>query len=492
VTRDGGSALMHRPHPDDGVLREYAAFCCGEPMLSRSTKVVFRTTINAFFIIAAVSAAACGGAEGSSAVVRPLDGVAPAVAVRTSIQSRLAGPMASPSPVPSAAPLRWPIMTDTWSRIGLFQPFDFDISRSEATSTATRFDLTWGPVDPAPWLLGNRHLNVSYYLPFDTDADITGFGYLGHPLAWWRSPLGHPDWVLYRCDRVTPAWVGGLPVNAPLDISNPDVVAYQMRLVVPYIEAHGYNALAADVISLHNGSGGCGVWTRNHTVWVPKFSGQRSDPAWTAAVQYWAAYAQWYLHAQHPQLALLVNSSIAYAPEGDPDSEQFVDHVDAVQDEGGFTNWGGRVADDREFRQKEWWMTYVQSVGKPYMIADLWPRGGPTAPQREFAIATYLLGRGDYAALFTSQYGEYGEEHYYPEYADRVGGPCAAMVQTQGAYERKLETALVIVNTSTSTIDFRLPKPASFYTDMERQPVSNPMPVDGQSGLVLLTADGCD
>lgn len=446
----------------------------------------------AFVFVAVVLAAACAGAGasgGSAAVISPLGDAAPAAHARVD-GSTYANALSSPAPVPSAAPLHWPIMTDTWSRIGLFQPFDFDITRSEATNTAARFDLTWGPDDPQPWLQGNRHLNVSYYLPFDTDADITGFGYLGHRLSWWQSTSGHPDWVLYRCDRVTPAWVSGLPVNTPLDISNPDVVAYQMQRVVPYIKANGYNALAADVISLRNGYGGCGVWTQNHTVWVQKFSGQRDDPAWVAAVQHWAAYAQWYLHAQHPQLALLVNSAIAYEPEGDPDSETFVSHVDAVQDEGGFTNWGGRMADDREFRQKEWWMTYVQSMGKPYMIADLW-RTEPTAAEREFSIASYLLGRGDYAAMFTSQYGEYGQEHYYPEYADQVGGPCGAMTQTQGVYERDLESALVIVNTSTSTIDVTLPKLATAYADMEGQTVTDPMPVGAQSGLVLLTPNGC-
>jgi hypothetical protein len=409
--------------------------------------------------------------------------------------SPIPSPIPSPSPsggVPPAAPLRGPVIADTWANFGLFQPFDGLISSHQATSDASRYVIAWGPGKPLAWLSGNPQLNVSYYLPFDTDADIGGFGALGHPLSWWQSASGHPDWILYQCDRSTPAWVNGLPQNVPLDISNPAVVAYQMALVGPYMQANGYNALAADVISLHNGNGGCGVWTQNHTVWVPKFSGQTVDAAWATAVLYWVTYAQWYLHAQPRQEALLVNAPIASEQEGDTQSEAFVSHIDALQDEGGFTNFGSHIAGDAEFRTKTWWMSYVQSLGKAFMIADLWKGAEPDGAQREFAIAAYLEAKGHFAAMFTSQYGQYGSEHYWPEYTVPVGTPCGDMQSEQGAYVRALSLSLVIVNTSTSTVDVTLPQPASAYTDIEGLQVTQPMPVSAQSGLVLLTANGCD
>lgn len=448
---------------------------------------ISRAIARACFVALVITMAACGGRGETSSIIRPFAG--PALEQATGGPNRTQD--IETTALPSAVPLHMQIIADTSSRIGDFQPFDYHISQSEAKSSAKRFDLTWGSGEPDPWHTGNPNIDVSYYLPFDTDADTDGFGYLGHPLSWWQSANGHPDWVLYRCDRTTPAWVSGLPANTPLDISNPAVVAYQMQRVIPYMRTHGYNALAADVVSLNNGNGGCGVWTNNHTIWVQKFSGQHEDARWASAVQYWAAYVQTDLHAQTHQLALLANSDIPYAPEGDGPSEQLVSHVDAVQDEGGFTSWGGKLADDHMFREKVWWMVYAQSVGKPYLISDLWKNAEPDAAQREYAIATYLMGRGDYAALLTSKYGEYGEEHYYAEYGDAVGSACEPMQQAQGVYMRTLSSALVIVNTGGSTMRVSLPKSASSYKDMEGKVVTNPMPVDGESGLVLLTSDGC-
>jgi hypothetical protein len=452
-----------------------------------SSNAFHRAPVRALILSIAITIAACGGHGEMSSIIHPLAGSMPMQA-SGSLDAAMTAHTMSERP---AQALRQPLMARTWSRIGLLQPFDYGISRSEARDIAPKFDLAWGSGDPSPWHAGNPKIDVSYYLPFDTDADLDGFGSLGHPLSWWLSSKGHPDWVLYRCDRTTPAWVSGLPTNTPLDISNPAVVAYQMRLVVPYMKANGFNALAADVVSLHDGSGGCGVWTDNHTVWVQKFSGQHDDPNWAAAVQSWAAYAQQYLHAQSDQMALLANSDVGYAPIGDRPSEELVGHVDAVQDEGGFTSWGGQIADDHMFREKEWWMDYVQGVGKPYLIADLWKDQEPDASQREYAIATYLMGRGEYAALFTAKYGEYGVEHYYPEYADAVGSGCEAMQHTQGVYMRRLANALVIVNTAGSTMRVTLPKKAEWYRDMEGKEVTNPMPIDGESGLVLLTSSGC-
>ena len=48
-------------------------------------------------------------------------------------------------------------------------------------------------------------------------------------LSWWQEH--HPSWVLYRCDRKTPAtyWGNGIP----LDLTNPEVLAWQGADGVP-------------------------------------------------------------------------------------------------------------------------------------------------------------------------------------------------------------------------------------------------------------------
>ena len=348
--------------------------------------------------------------------------------------------------------------------------------------------MTWGSTEPLAWRSGNSAISAGYYLPFDTDADKTGFGNLGHPLGWWQAK--HADWVLYRCDRRTPAWVPGLPSNVPLDISNPAVVAYQMGLVVPYMTANGYTSLTVDTLSLQNAPGGCGVWTNRHTKWVQKFTGEKADPQWTATVMYWMAYVQWYLHGLSPQLPVLVNSP-GYITQGDPDEEALISRLDGFQDEGGFTGFGNHLANESSFRNRVWWAEYIQSLGKAYLVADLW-HTDPDAVQRDFALSTYLMGKEHQAGMLTAKYGSYGVEHYWPEFGSPIGSPCAAMYYDQGAYLRKYTGALVIVNPRSSSAHVTLPKSAPNYVDLEARRVTDPLTVLQDDGYVLLTSNGCN
>ena len=390
--------------------------------------------------------------------------------------------------MPTAAPLTNPVLADTWESIGLFQPFDGGISKNNAKAHAGRYVMTWGSSEPLAWRSGNDTISEGFYLPFDTDADPSDFGRLGHPLSWWQSK--HPDWVLYRCDRSSPAWVNGLRNNVPLDISNPAVVAYQMRVAVPFMQANGYTSLAVDVLALVNGPGGCGVWTQNHTVWVEKFSGQSQDPQWAAAVISWLSYTQWYLHAQEPQLPMLVNSP-GWVTQGDPGEESLIAHLDGFQDEAGFTGWGNHLVNEAAFLNKIWWAAYIQGQGKAYLVTDLWQRAEPDPIQRDFAVATYLMGKAHQAAMATSQYGNYGVEHYWPEFASSVGAPCGPMSKTQGAYLRQYTGALVIVNPTGATVDVTLPRSVHSYKDIEGRGVTSPLPVLQDDGYVLMTHNGC-
>jgi len=382
------------------------------------------------------------------------------------------------------------VLADTWDGIGLFQPFDGHISRNEARTDASRYVLTWGTGEPLAWRSGNSAISAGYYLPFDTDADVRGFGSLGHTLTWWQSG-NRADWVLYRCDRTTPAWVSGLPDNVPLDVSNPAVVAYEMGLVVPFMQANGYTSLTVDVLSLQNGQGGCGVWKDHHTRWVRRFSGDRKDRQWSAAVMYWAGYAQWYLHAQVPQLPIVVNTP-GWVKQGDPDEEALIARIDGFQDEGGFTGWGNHLVDEKSFLNRVWWAEYIQSHGKAYLVTDLWQHGEPNPVERDFAVSTYLMGKEHQAAMVTSQYGNYGVEHYWPEFGSPVGSPCGQMYAAQGAYLRNYTGALAIFNPTSSTVNVTLPKGASNYRDLEGRRVTNPLPVLQDDGYVLLTARGCN
>lgn len=350
--------------------------------------------------------------------------------------------------------------------------------------------LTWGTVKPTVWIDGNSSINATYYLPYDTDADIGAFGNLGHDLQWWLGGP-HADWVLYKCDRRTPAWVGGLPQNVPLDISNPQVVAYQMSTIGPYMASNGYTSLAADLLSLNNVVGGCGVWRHNHTLWVQRFSGQKIDRKWAAAAQYWAAYAQWYMHGMPVPMPFVANTGLGGVTQDDPAYVKLISHLDGFQDEAGFTSFGNHMIDDHDFQAKIWWAKYIQAQGKAFMVTDLWQHQEPSAIQRDFAISTYLMGRYHQDAMITAQYGSYGIEHYWPEYDSAVGSPCGDMYADQGVYFRKNSGSLVVVNVSNSDVSVTLPRRASYYTDMEGRSVTNPLRIGKDDGWVLLTNNGC-
>ena len=78
-------------------------------------------------------------------------------------------------------------------------------------------------------------------------------------LAWWQQI--HPSWVLYKCDRATPAWYTRLVGrNVPLDVTNPAVVRWQVDTYARPAAADGFNVIAADMFVLDNPFHACGVF----------------------------------------------------------------------------------------------------------------------------------------------------------------------------------------------------------------------------------------
>jgi hypothetical protein len=190
-------------------------------------------------------------------------------------------------------------------------------------------------------------------------------------------------------------------------------------------------------------------------------------------------------------MPFVANAPFGWAPKYDHSQEQLIAHLDGFQDEAGFTSFGNHLVDDTMFQSKIWWAQYIQAQGKAFMVTDLWKGAEPDPVQRDFAIATYLMGRYHQAVMVTAQYGSYGVEHYWPEYDSAVGSPCSDMYASQGVYLRKNSGSLVIVNPSTSTVNVTLPKSASNYTDIEGRAVTSPLTVGQDDGWVLLTQNGC-
>ena len=373
-------------------------------------------------------------------------------------------------------------MVETWSGIHLFQVFDFNISQQQAQQDAYRYDFVWGTGKPAAWKSGNPSIVTSWYAPFDGDFSLK------HNLNWWLA--NHPNWVLYQCDGKKLANLDGLK-NIPLDISNPAVVRWQMATYAPQIEAN-YDALAEDLVGLDNSTYGCGVYVNGK--WTPRFSGQKVDPAWTQAVLAWHAYAFKYLHGLSKPLLVAVNTVPESRPFGDSAEQSLLSHVDIVDDESSFTDYGNSYAGAQKVSLILQWMKYAQSQGIAYIVDDKWNTNKLSEQQFDWGLATYMLGKYHKAALFIDHSPGYGQEYWVKQYKSKVGSPCGDAYPDPNYADvtyRKFTSAFVVVNASASQ-SATVTLPQNSYVDIWGHTVNSPLQLSPDDAEVLLTqANGC-
>lgn len=458
---------------------------------------------------------------GATATPGPVTTPAPTsapVATPTPTSAPVATPTPAPrptyvpvsTPAPTAAPTMAPIgspsafMPSTYGKVALFQVFDqFTpnfVSTTDAQNHGSRYFAIWGARtnNATNWRASNRGLQTSYYIPQETDANTGAWGSQGHTLAWWQA--NHPDWILYACDSNnnpthTPAYVPGLPTNVPLDIHNPSVVQYQIaQVAAPYARSHGYNSLAIDEVafwnSTINGSGrgnyGCGIYQNGQ--FVRRYNSWQSDPNWIADTVAWVKAAHAITQAQG--LKLIINHPPTSA--SNPQEQAIVANTDAVLNETGFSSYGNYKRSSGLLRATLAWMHYAQQRGTAVLINNTWTSTGITIQQREYSLATYMLGNESSAALFTSQYGGYGKENYFPEFARSYGAPCNTYSDNNSVYSRKFANALVLVNDDHTTYKTVPLASGHFYTDVEGRPVTNPLTIAPGDAYVLSTTNGCN
>lgn len=403
--------------------------------------------------------------------------------------------------------------------VGAFQVFDefggHAVSSTEAAADGPRYDVVWGARHgmPASWRAKNNALAATYYMPQETDASQTMWGAQGHNLNWWQA--NHPDWVLYTCTAAgtptkTPAYIPQLPDNVPLDIHNPAVVAYQVKLAANYAIANGYTGLAFDEVLFYNitgesmGSGyyGCGIYKNG--VFTRRYTG-RSDPAWTADTVAWVKAAHSILKTDAvigpKNLKLVVNHPAANP--ANVNEQAILNNVDADLDEAGFSDYGSYKASTKSglFHATVEWMLYAQAHGVSPLIVNKFDQSTSITPEQlEYSIATYLMGNQGSARVFVGNQNGYGAEQYHAEYAKNYGTPCGSMyggasydAANAQIYYRRFTNAIVVLNAGS------LPRTSEVahlplnhtYTDLEKRVVTNPLNVASSDGYVLLTTNGC-
>jgi hypothetical protein len=366
---------------------------------------------------------------------------------------------------------------DTWGTIRTFLDFDYNVP--DPAAAAHRYDFAWGVgVDHvAEMRAANPNIFLTYYFPFYRDGgtftDITP-----RSLDYWKTT--HPDWILYRCDRVTPAFEPDIP-NVPLDFSNPALVAWQVATYAQPASENNYDGIAADNVDLRNLFGACGVY--NNGQWVQLYTGQPDDPQWRANIVAWLTRMQSALHHLRHPLALIPNLALDGVPPTDQVAQQVLKHVDGILDEGGFTNYGMGYLTDEDWVQTIQFIEQAQRLGKPYYEVNQFLSVGRAEVQ--WALASYLMSKDHLAELFITTIQGYGVERWYQEYAAQLGNPTGPMHQTQNVYIRPYSRGVSIVNPS-ATESYTVTLDGGPYHDLYGNPIERTITLSPHSGMVLL------
>jgi len=380
---------------------------------------------------------------------------------------------------------------DTFNNIHTAQIFSYNMTNP--AQYAKNYDFVWG-ADPgmvADLRAGNPNIFLSYYMTVNRDTGVFGNQDQRQSLSYWQAQ--HPDWILYKCDRTTPAYEIGDNNVTPFDITNNDFINWQVQTyAVPASEA-GYDAIAADNFNLDNAFGACGFYRNGK--WVQRYTGQDNDPQWEKDMLYWATQMQTKLHALPHPLALIPNlgvfsgsSTVNYA--SDPILQQIIDHVDGFLDESSFTKYGVGYVTGSDWVNLVQLIQEVQQKNKPYYILDEFKEQPVNQFDSEWAISSYLMAKEHLSALFYSGDQEYGDYLNHPEYNAPIGIPISDMFQDQGVYWRLYSNGAVLVNASDSqsaTVNLHTVNvDATAYIDLYGKVAGQSITMAPHSGLVLL------
>jgi hypothetical protein len=405
-------------------------------------------------------------------------------------------------------------MPDSWDRILGFLDFAHaDMTPAEIRQNAPNYSyvfsgLIWQIGD---FRAGNPDINVGRYIPGFLDdhngrpEEFPEIPWEDTPerrartLLWWNTEaegVGHPDWVLYKCDRVTPAywgWEASTLPNVPVDISNPEVADWQLRNAGASIEhiEPGFSALSADLVYVENYDHACGIYRDGQ--WVQLFSGQESDPAFSSAVMRWAAQIQTGLHSLPSPRGFVANFP-PYAWYSDEEIASIAQSLDGLLDEQGFTGYGtGRIyiSEDR-WLHKIRNMIAVQNQGSAYYSMNYVLTFPPSQDEIEWVLGSYLMGKEHSAYLLMTLRRSDAPDGvrwpHLPEYDADIGHPCSPMTSTQNVYVRDYSNGMTVVNpSSTTSHTFTLPEGS--FRDLYGNPIENAsLDLAPLTGKVLLSS----
>jgi hypothetical protein len=375
----------------------------------------------------------------------------------------------------------WP---NSLENVHPFLTFDSGLNDSSITSAAQTIQYVWGGHSPRVWHAANNDTVISAYMTFNRDPDAS------HSLTWWQE--NHPSWVLYQCDRTTPARVDPADTNIALDVSNPDVVQWQVAIAASF-GMEGFDAIAADNYSPYNYEKACGVW-RTSAVWINLYNDTLIfDPLYETAMLAWLDFFRIGLHSLTTPLLLIPNFSIGdYYPFDSPTAIAVLNGVDGVLDERGFTGWGSGYISANEFANVLGWARSLQAAGKAFYSINEWAQQQlngtpPPLPPRavlEYVVASWLMVNDGFSGVFISCVQCYGWKQVAPQYLLHIGSPAVPASNATSVWTRAFSAGFAAVNIIGSP-NANVSLPAGLFVNAYGDMFTGNVEIEGGAGIVL-------
>jgi Hypothetical glycosyl hydrolase family 15 len=295
------------------------------------------------------------------------------------------------------------------------------------------------------------------YLPFDVDPYPQTSP--GHSLSDWQQT--HPDWIVYRCDRVTPASYGNgnttTTANVPLDFSNPAVRAWQVQEAEALLR-DGAQGIALDDFDFENYAGRCGVYRNG--LWTPLGYPSRGgmNGLYTSEVMGDLEYMSSQLKQAFPTSTIAVNASATIS--GLEDIEAITPFIDTDFDEAGFTDYGEKNLSGSAWLQEVKAVQYLNQHGRGVDLNGIVAASSDatvTHAEINWVLGNYLLvkGKRTYTYIYAGNHAGFGSSPSgYASFYDRrayhvpIGSPVSPIVPYHGVYARAYSGGITIVNPS--------------------------------------------
>ena len=248
---------------------------------------------------------------------------------------------------------------------------------------------------------------------------------------------------------------------------------------------HNFEGIAVDNVECRNEYLRGGVWKNGD--WRQRYEGtKKSDAAYARDTAEWMEWLASRAHAAG--MSLVAN----HYPHVDDEAgyRLVASKLDIICDEQGYTRGGKAMASDDTWVKK---MTLFAELArtKPIIVIDQLTKDPATVTPEviNWALANYLLMKGDWTYVAWPTEDAYGKFDDYPELYLPIGRPLEPFTRDGGIYRRRFEKVLALVNPAKSASASYQLDPGRWH-DLHGTERQGTLELPPGSGLVLVRDSG--